>query len=579
MGAKLVLIALAAAAGGGVAAIELTSTHVGHPLASALLALLVGWSFIGSGIAAWPQRKENHLGPVMVFIGFSWFLTFLADIRRPLPFTVGTALEDLYLIGFVYLALSFPTGTLVSRTNRALFAAAVFLAGFVELAWLMLAPSNRVICSAGCPHNLLEVAARPSAANAILDGQRAGGLIFSVVTVGVLLRRWQLASPPRRRTTAPLLWVGAAMFAALSLSIVSDATGSPIGTAPSWIRSIVFAAVPVSVLAVLFQRRLAKGAVANLVVELGAARPDEDLRDALARALGDATLQVVFWVPNRGEYVDSRGRVVELPGKDDERTYTVVRQNGDIVASLIHDRALSENAELIDSVCAAAALSLENERLHAELRARLDDLAASRARLVQASEGERRRLERDLHDGAQQRLVSIAMTLGLLESRISQTAPGEQPLLGEARVELAAALNELRDLSQGIRPSVLTERGLGPALKELCHRAAVPIRAEILLDSRLSPDIEDCAYFVVSEALANIAKHSHASEGFLSAAREDGKLVLEIADNGVGGATLAPDRGLRGLLDRVETLGGRLLLLSEPGDGTAIRVEIPCASS
>jgi signal transduction histidine kinase len=243
---------------------------------------------------------------------------------------------------------------------------------------------------------------------------------------------------------------------------------------------------------------------------------------------------------------------------------------------LIHDPALAENQELVQSVCAAAALTLENARLQAELRARLAELQASRARLVEATETERRRIERDLHDGTQQRLVSIAMTLGLAESKLAADRPAVEPVLREARDALTVALAELRELTQGIRPAILVERGLAAALDDLSRRAALPVRLDVAVSGRLPEQVEGAAYFVASEALANAAKHSHASEVRLAASHKDGVLVLEVTDDGIGGAAAGGGSGLRGLADRVEALGGRLTVSSPPGRGTTLRVEIPC---
>jgi signal transduction histidine kinase len=230
----------------------------------------------------------------------------------------------------------------------------------------------------------------------------------------------------------------------------------------------------------------------------------------------------------------------------------------------------------VGSVCAAAALTLENARLQAELRARLAELQASRARLVEATDSERRRIERDLHDGTQQRLVSIAMTLGLAESKLAADRPAVEPVLREARETLALALAELRELTQGIRPAILVERGLAAALDDLARRAALPVQIDVHVNERLPEQVESAAYFFASEAFANAAKHSHANSVRLAASKHDAMLVLEITDDGIGGAAVGGGSGLRGLADRVEALGGRLTISSPPGRGTTLRVELPC---
>jgi signal transduction histidine kinase len=207
----------------------------------------------------------------------------------------------------------------------------------------------------------------------------------------------------------------------------------------------------------------------------------------------------------------------------------------------------------------------------------LAELQASRARLVGATDAERQRIERDLHDGTQQRLVSIAMTLGLAESKLAADRTAVQPVLREAREALTVALAELRELTQGIRPAILVERGLAAALDDLSRRAALPVRLDITISGRLPEQVEGAAYFVASEALANAAKHSHASEVRLVALRQADVLVMEVVDDGIGGAAAGGGSGLRGLADRVEALGGRLTVSSPPGRGTTLRAEIPCA--
>jgi signal transduction histidine kinase len=567
---------LALSAGVGAALLVLGSERERSPVvASAALALVVGWVYIGSGLIARRQRPENRLGTVMVFIGFAWFATFLADAGSPLLFTVGKALESVYLLGFVYLVLSFPTGRLRRKLDRALVAAAVVIVTVVEVVWLLFADSRSQICS-DCPHNAFEITRNDGIADAVLQGQRAVGVVLSLFTVALLVRRWVRASAPERRAGAPVLWAGSAMFAALAFSVANDIFGHPLGEGPAWTREVVFASIPVAVLAVLLQRRLARGAVAGLVVELERATSVE-LHEALGRALGDPSLQLAYWVPASARYVDAGGAPVQLPQPADDRTATVVEREGEPIAALIHDPALADNNELVQSVCAAAALTLENARLQAELRARLAELQASRARLVEATETERRRIERDLHDGTQQRLVSIAMTLGLAESKLAADRPAVQPVLREARDALTVALAELRELTQGIRPAILVERGLAAALDDLSRRAALLVRLDLFISGRLPEQVEGAAYFAASEALANAAKHSHASEVRLAAWEKEGLLVLEVSDDGIGGAAAGGGSGLRGLADRVEALGGRLTVSSPPGRGTNLRAEIPCA--
>ena len=570
------LLAVAAVAA-GVGAAWLAARRDFEPYQTAVwpLALLVGWSFVGCGLVAWRQRPHNRLGPVMVFTGFAWFATFLTDAHTAWVFTVGTAVQSVYLVGFVFIVLSFPSGRLQGRVDRVLIGAAVLLVSVVEIVSLFFSDSRAVLCS-NCPSNTFEISRNDGLANGILQGQRVSGALLALLTVGLLVRRWRTASGPQRRAVAPVLWAGSATIAVLAVSIANDVVGEPLGQAAKWALAAVFASVPIAVLVVLVQRRLARSSIAGLVVELGDRAQGSDLRDALARALGDPSLELAYWFAAGNRYVDGDGHTVGLPTDADARVATVVERHGRPVAALVHDPALVENLELVESVCAAAALTLENERLQAELRARLAELRASRARLVEAGAAERRRIERDLHDGAQQRLISIAMSLGLVEARLPEDPLSVAPIVREAREALGFALAELRELSQGIFPSILSERGLAAALEELARSAALPVVLDSRLPGRLPAPAEAAAYFVVSEALANAAKHSHAGEVRVTVSVVDERLRVEVGDDGIGGAGGGSGTGLRGLADRVEALGGSCTITSPPGRGTTIRVEIPC---
>jgi signal transduction histidine kinase len=234
-----------------------------------------------------------------------------------------------------------------------------------------------------------------------------------------------------------------------------------------------------------------------------------------------------------------------------------------------------DERELVRAVTAAMTLTLENHRLATELRAKVDELSASRSRIVESGDAARRRLERDLHDGAQQRLVSLALSLRILRSRLDGDPVALQEL-ESARAELEGALGELRELARGIHPSVLSDRGLDAALDGLAHRAPLPVELESMPGERLPDRVESAAYFVVAEALTNVAKYAKASHASVNVTREDGVVCVEVTDDGVGGADPMSGSGLRGLLDRVSALGGELEVDSRPGQGTTVRAVIPC---
>jgi signal transduction histidine kinase len=579
MKAKLIAVAVA----GGLAALGAVwlAAHgtVHRPTEPGpLLTFLVGASLIGCGLGSWRTRPDNRIGPVLVLTGFAWFAGLLTEANDPALYTAGEAVQYAFIAGFVYLVLAFPSGRLRTRLDRALVAAALVLGIGLQIAAMLLGNRTGLRCTT-CPDNLLQVFDHNARALRLLDDQRLGGGLLAVTAIALLLWRWLQASRPQRRAVAPVLVAGSATLLALTGTIVNDLTGDPFGSVPANVFFYTFAAVPIAVLVVFAQRRLARGQVAGLVVQLGERGEPADLRDALARALGDPSLELAFWFPAEQRYVSADGRPVQLPEPDSGRLGTFVERQGQPVAVLLHDPALEHNTELVQSVCAAAALTLENERLQAELRARLSELQASRARLVEATDAERRRLERDLHDGTQQRLVSIAMSLGLLEAKLPNEPRALRPLVHETREALTLALEELRELTQGIQPALLTERGLAAALEDLARRAALPTHLSVDIPERLPEQVESAAYFLVSEALTNAVKHSHASEARASAVSAGGILAVEVADDGIGGATTTGGggSGLRGLADRVEALGGSLTVSSPPGRGTTLRAEIPCA--
>jgi hypothetical protein len=287
----MLLAPAALAAGLGAAWLAVGRDFEPYQTADWPLALLVGWSFVGSGLVAWRQRPHNRLGPAMVFTGFAWFATFLTDAHGRWLFTAGTAVQSVYLVGFVFIVLSFPSGRLHGRVDRALLWAAVALVSVVEIVSLFFSDSGAVLCS-GCPGNVLELSRNDGLANGILQGQRIGGALLALLTVALLVKRWRSASGPQRRGVAPVLWAGSATIAVLAVSIANDAAGEPLGQAAKWALSAVFASVPIAVGVVLLQRRLARSSIAGLVVELGERAQGSDLRDALARALGDPSLEL-----------------------------------------------------------------------------------------------------------------------------------------------------------------------------------------------------------------------------------------------------------------------------------------------
>jgi signal transduction histidine kinase len=513
---------------------------------------LVGGSFAACGLIAWRRRPDSRSGVLMTAAGFLFFVSpLLGQLDGELASTIRVLFVDTWVFFFVALILTLLTsGRLESRLDRLLVAVYALPLVIGQVAWMMFDPDEG--------HLLL---AFPDAdvAHVIDRGQRGLLACACLATVLVVVARWWSASGPRRRALLPSL-AGAFGLLCFATLLVNDLVSGARSQALLWVAACSLVAVPLAFLAGLLRSRLARGNLAELFLGLGTMRGD-DLRAALAKTLGDPSLQIAHGT---------------LPDPVADRAVMPIERDGADVAALVYDASLDDDPELVEAVRAAAAIAIENEQLHTESHARLAELKASRERIVTAGDAERRRLERNLHDGAQQRLVAIALQLRLLKSRVGED-PSAQELITTASDELAHSLAELRELARGIHPAVL-EHGLGAALESLASRSAVATTLSFEPGERLPERVELAAYFVASEALANVAKYAQAGHATIRVWRTGTGATIEIADDGIGGADGARGSGLRGLVDRVEALDGELLLSSPPGAGTTITASLPCAS-
>jgi signal transduction histidine kinase len=559
------LLTLAGAA--GVFAMTVVDSGLEGVDTTRALAVLVGLSFAGSGLYAWGRRPESRLGPLMTVVGciyLAWQV--LVQAEEPLLFTSGVWLSDAWVFLFVAFLLSFPEGRLATAPDLAIVAMFATVALPLELAWLLVWHN---------PMNALAVWPNEAVAERIDWIQRGVIVTASVLLAVRLSRRWfTAASMPLRRSLAPVL-VGAAAILFGSLLVMLDKFEVEYPPA-RWLVHLAFIAIPLAILAGMLRSRLARSTVGELFVALRADPSPANLRDVLSHALRDPSLVLAYWLPDFASYADHDGRSVQLPGHEGRHVVTPVDRDGSRVAVLLHDRALTDEPELLEAVTAAAGIAIENARLQAELKARLEELRGSRSRVIAAGESERKRLERNLHDGAQQRLIALSLELSLLEERL-ESDPDARTQLGQARQEIAASLGELREVARGLHPAVVTGHGLDVALEQLVARAPVPIRLTVVVGERLPEQLEVAAYYLVSESLANVGKHAQASSGSVEIRRGDGVLVVEVVDDGIGGADTETGSGLRGLADRVEALGGRLRVWSPVNGGTRVKAEIPCA--
>ena len=541
------------------------------------LDLVIGYGFAADGLFAWYRRPDNLVGPLMVVTAFAWYISIFERTDPPLLWSIGLVLENVFVVTALHLVLAFPSGRLESRFDRWLmaFAYVVVTVGFIPAALAMDTTGSRY------PENVFAVTSDPDFVNTWLDGLALVGVGIFVLVIARLVQRWLRASPPLRRVITPVFLAGIALQLILGAALlvgVFDIGSHHLHQDLFYSALIPFGLVPYMFLIGLLKGKVLRGSgLGELVHRLGPGVGRGELRAAIADALGDPSVELAYWLPDSEQYVDAEGRTVPQPVDHPGRGVTEVTHDGRRLAAIVHDPTLLDDPELVHAVGAAAALALENERLEVELRAKVEELRQSRRRLVDVGLSQRRQLERDLHDGAQQRLVSLALTLRMARERLGPDSDEARRLLERSSVELEETLKELRELARGIHPAVLSDRGLGAAVEALAHRAPLPVELGELPDGRFPEQVELAAYFVVSEALTNVAKYASASHASIAMVQDNGHLLVEVSDDGVGGAKLDRGTGLRGLAARLESIEGRLDVESEPGRGTAVRATIPCA--
>src|SRR3954469_1847618 len=556
-----------AAAVAGFAALIPVIFDRGPPLPGyAVINRLSGISFMACGLIVWRQRPDSAVGRLLTVTGFGVLLSpVLVQLGSPVAFTADLLLGDLWIVLFVALFLSFVTGGRLTSTLDVILVGAF-------LVDLLVVPFARLLYLP-VEENLLLVSPDAGTADALLKVRLALGVAAALGVVCVIAARWRSASRPLRRALLPSLW-GAFCAAIYAAALTSFLVGSPIDEL-NWPLNAALVTVPAALAWGLLRSRLARGGLADLLRELGTLRGAR-LEDGLAKVLGDPGLVLAYRVPGDRSYLDGRGHPVNMPAPGGDRVAAPVERDGRELAMLIYDHSLDDDPELVGAVAAAAAITLDDARLQAESRERLGELRASRERLVAASDAERRRLERNLHDGAQQRLVSVALQLRMLERRV-RSDPELAEAIKAAGDELSRSLDELRELARGIHPAVLNH-GLNAALNSLASRASVPTAVSFQSPERLPEQVELAAYFVACEALANVAKYARASAASVRVSRRNGMAAIEIADDGVGGADETAGTGLQGLADRVAALDGTLRILSPLGAGTVVTAELPCGS-
>ena len=541
----------------------------GSPVA-AIVELVAGWSAIAIGLISWRRRPRNRFGPLLTAAGFAWYAVEWQNpaIGSSIAFTLAIVFSAACPAILAHAILAYPSGRLSSLGEGLVitvaYAVNVGLLGFVP--GLLSDPAWE--CPA-CPSYLLTVGANQTLSDDVVRLGLSLAIVWALLVILLAGRRLLLATSAARRLMAPVSVAGIAFLVLFVADVVHSLQRLILSNDETDLdlrfgQAAALVAIAVGVSLEWIRARRSREHVARLVLELGQAPPPGGLRDVLAQMLADPRLELAYPI-GEGRFATADGRLADLSTKP-ERISTPVVRGGEVQAMLGHRPDLLDDPARVDAVITGARLALASERLQAESRAQLEDLRASRGRIVEAGDAARRRLERDLHDGAQQRLVSVSLGLRLIHGQLDQaTDPAVATAISEAELELRSALRELRELAHGIYPAVLADEGLAAGIDALAEASTIPIEILDLPDARLDPRVEAAAYFVIAEATGR----GHASRAKVSARSVDGHLVVEIEQDGpiLDHVTV--------LEDRVGAIGGSLTIGQTAAGMLTILVEIP----
>ncbi len=552
-----------------VALVWLTPSNLSAaPLAIQLGSSAVGIGFVVAGVVGSRQRPSSAVGPLLVIGGFLYLLGRLQGADPPVVWLLASAANALWQGVVYYIAFSFPAGRLATRID-ATFVVVGLVYTAVNNAFVLITSPTRVApgITSDNPTFIPLDAGIVTTTRGVLF---AAGIVLIVTGSTWLVRRWLAASPPLRRALTPV-YLGmlavstVALTLRLALGIVAPSTDP--GRIISIGLLVAFGLVPIGFLIGVLRARIARGAVADIVLSLGDVPSPRQLQAVLVTALGDPTLEVFTWSSERAAFTAVDGRIMQVPEEHEGRAVTVL-EGDEPAAVIVHDAALLNDPGLVASVGAAVRIALANERLEATVTQQLAELAASRGRIIAAADQARQGIERDIHDGAQQRLLAVRMALRSAAKRLGEDG---REALGVIDRELGEAVADLRELARGVHPAVLTERGLGAGLGALARHSHVPVTLDIDLPAqRLRTEIESAAYFIAAGAVANAQAHAAASAISIRARVRRGALELRIEDDGIGGAVEGSGSGITNMRDRAEAVGGRLAVTSPVGGPTVV---------
>jgi signal transduction histidine kinase len=584
---RMARIAATAALGAVLTCLSVLVTVSGHDGAdTALVASVRGLMVavpIWVGCYAWQRRPHERFGPLLVVAGFLWFLTTLAESNSSVLYSIGRVAGWFVEVQLIYLILSFPSGRLPARVDRALVGVAAATVAVLYLPTALIdasypLPTHFTSCHAACPANAFFVLdSEPAFVDSVVRPLREliTVLLFLVVTARIGMRV-QHATRLMRRTLTPVLAVALARSAVLALAVATRraAPDSDAAEVLTWVLALGLPAIALGFFVGLVRWRLfVAEALQSLGLRLQGGTDAAGLRQVLAEALDDPSLWLAYW---RGAgWVNAEGVPVELP--QSERCVTEVRDGERPIAAIVHDEALRDQQQLVEAAAAYARIALENQHLGAKVESSLRELRESRARILTTADSERRRIERDLHDGAQQRLVALRIKLELTEELVQENQASGLAELRGLGSDVDEALDEIRSLARGVYPAPLADQGLPGALRMAALHTALP--AEIRPDGigRYPPEIESAVYFCCLEALQNASKHAQGATGVTVSLTEDHALRFDVRDDGDGFdvESTAGGAGLANMRDRLAAIGGELTIDSTPGRGAVVRGSVP----
>jgi signal transduction histidine kinase len=589
--AQPVVLAVAAMAAAGLSAaaiaVALSSPYGDRrAIVAAIHALLISVP-VAVGIYAIRRNAASRFARLLIAVGFLWAPSLFAASDDSVLYSIGRIGSWLVLLSAVILILTFPSGQVVGRTARGLTAAAVALVAVLYLPTVLLVehypdPSPWSACRHVCPSNAFSVVgSEPGVIHSIVAPVRElAALLVFVGASGVLSARIARASRAMRRTLVPVA-VGAliAMTASAAYLVLRRADQwSAATTTVGYIAALAIPGLVAGFLVGLIRWRIVGNRALRLLTEeFGEASSGSRVRDLIAEAIGDPSLEIAYWTGDPGHWADESGAPVHLPRDDPTRAVTEISARGRPVAALQHDPAHVGEPTVREVAGGFALMALENRRLEAELHVSLRELRESRARILHAVDLERQRIEHDLHDGAQQRLVALRVSLEVARETLEDDPEAAGDMLAKLGSDVKATLDEVRALARGVYPPLLADHGIGEALRMAARTSALPTTVRSAGIARYSQDVENAIYFCCLEALQNAAKHAGASAATITLSEND-ELSFEVRDDGCGFEGQPTDGiGLDNMRQRMAAIGGRLKIESVPGEGTTVTGIVPAA--